>query len=145
MVLRFLIFSSLAALVNLSTGYILYGILGFDTALTYPASVATAFVAGMGVSFILNRKHTFGPSGRPAQEEICDFVIVSLGGIALTTGLAHGFLNLLKSAEPALGGAVPLEAMAHLMAVGLTAFYSFLAHKHFSFRRPRLTFTPGKG
>lgn len=135
MILKFLIFSGLAACVNILTGFVLYGLLGLDTGVEYAASVAAAFVAGMGVSFVLNRAHTFGPSGRPPQEELRDFFIVSIGGLILTTLLAQLFLSWLSGVGPMVRGLVTPPAVSHVLAVGVTAFYSFLAHKHFSFRR----------
>ncbi|MDU8928285.1 GtrA family protein [Alisedimentitalea sp. MJ-SS2] len=135
MFFRFLIFSGLAAAVNLATGVLLYGYLGFNDSFGYAASVAIAFIAGMGVSFTLNRAYTYDSSGRPPQEELRDFFLVSLGGLALTTALAHLFLNGLRVQFTVMSLPVSLELAAHVMAVAVTAFYSFFAHKHFSFRR----------
>ena len=90
----------------------------------------------MGVSFFLNRRFTFEPSGRSMRSEAPDFLLVSIGGLGLTTGLAVGFATTL----PRLFGqdlvfGVPIETASHVAAVGLTAIYSFLAHKYISFRR----------
>ncbi|MBJ3763665.1 GtrA family protein [Maribius pontilimi] len=137
MVLRFLCFSGCAALVNLVTGYLLYGVLGLDASFEYAVSVAIAFVAGMGVSFVLNRAYTFDASGRAAQDELRDFFLVSLGGLLLTTLLAQAIWSGLRVTSLAEGAPVPTQSLAHVAAVGLTAFYSFFAHKHISFRRAR--------
>ena len=135
---RFLLCSGLAAAVNLAVGYVLYGILGMSGTLTFPLSVAIAFASGMGVSFALNRRFTYPSSGRPPRQELRDFLGVSLVGLALTTGiaflldqLAHDGLARIATALP---GAVLPETLAHVVAVGLTAIYSFLAHKFISFR-----------
>lgn len=138
MFFKFLLCSGLAAVVNLATGVLLYGVLGFNGPLGYPISVALAFVMGMGVSFVLNRAYTYEASGRHPKEELRDFFIVSLFGLGLTTLMAHVFLIGLKwfwadfRALP-----VAPEAMAHVMAVGFTAFYSFFAHRYVSFRSAR--------
>lgn len=134
MFFRFLLFSGLAACVNFFVGYGLYDLLGFDDPVGYTASVGIAFVCGMGVSFTLNRAYTYAPSGRPPSHEFRDFFFVSLGGLILTTVLAHVFLAILRATIGAMPVNVSLEATAHLCAIGLTAFYSFFAHKHFSFR-----------
>lgn len=127
---RFLLCSGLAAAVNLGMGYLLYAGAGLAEGWQYAASVALAFLSGMGVSFVLNRRYTFEPSGRVTRAEAADFFVVSVGGLALTTLLAQG----LRLHMPALHPHLPPEALAHLGAVGLTAIYSFFAHKHVSFR-----------
>ena len=96
----FLVCSGLAALVNVCVGYLLYGVMGFSSPALYALSVAAAFLSGMGVSFFLNRRYTFEPSGRSMRSEAPDFLLVSLGGLGLTTGLAVGFAASL----PALFG-----------------------------------------
>ncbi len=132
----FLVCSGLAALVNVCVGYLLYGVMGFSSPALYALSVAAAFLSGMGVSFFLNRRYTFEPSGRSMRSEAPDFLLVSLGGLGLTTGLAVGFAASLPAlfGQEALFG-IPVETVSHIAAVGLTAIYSFLAHKYISFRR----------
>lgn len=135
MFLRFLFCSGLAAAVNLAAGYLFYGVLGFNGPLGYLVSVALAFVMGMGVSFVQNRAYTYDPSGRHPKEELRDFFLVSFVGLALTTLMAHLFLTGLKwlGAE-AWSLPIRTETAAHIMAVGFTAFYSFFAPLHVSFR-----------
>lgn len=130
---RFLLCSGLAAAVNLAVGYLLYAGLGYSEGWQYGLSVAFAFLSGMGVSFILNRRFTFEPSGRLTRSEAIDFFAVSVGGLAITTTLAQ----YLRAHMPALDPHLPPEALAHVGAVGLTAIYSFLAHKYVSFRHAR--------
>lgn len=135
---RFLLCSGLAAVVNLAVGYLLYGLLGLNGPIGFPVSVALAFASGMGVSFVLNRRYTYPTSGRPASQELRDFFGVSLVGLALTTGVAF-LLNynahaILVSVADSLPGTILPETLAHLVAVGMTAIYSFLAHKLISFR-----------
>lgn len=135
---RFLLCSGLAALVNLIVGYFLYGILGFDHGIGFALSVAAAFISGMGVSFVLNRRFTYATSGRPKKFEMRDFLGVSVVGLGLTTGLAYTLdvtaHKPLEEVSSALPGAILPETLAHIAAVGLTAIYSFFAHKLISFR-----------
>ena len=134
----FLICSGIAALVNIAVGFLLYGMAGLDGPVLYPLSVAIAFLSGMGVSFVLNRRYTYPPSGRSPRAELPDFLAVSMGGLMLTTALSYLFLTYGAAAVVRLSlGLLPPESAAHVAAVGLTAFYSFLAHKHISFRRAR--------
>ncbi|MBD3666199.1 GtrA family protein [Sulfitobacter aestuariivivens] len=132
----FLVCSGIAALVNIAVGYLLYGYGGLDSPALYAFSVATAFLAGMVVSFILNRRFTYAPSGRRAASELPDFLMVSIGGLLLTTGLSFVFFTYGGAALERLTMSIlPPETSAHMSAIGLTALYSFLAHKHVSFRR----------
>ena len=139
MIFSFLICSGTAALVNIATGQLLYGLLGLSEGWQYSFSVAVAFFMGMVVSFALNRKYTFKPSGRKIRMEGTDFLLVSLGGLLLTTGIAQllyfhtGFASL--SIFRVLPVSVTPETLAHVAAVGCTAIYSFTAHKYISFRR----------
>lgn len=137
---RFIIFSGFASAVNLAVGYVLYGIMGLNDGRAYALAVSLAFAAGMGVSFVLNRRYTYPASGRPVATELCDFLLVSLGGMTLTTSVAWA-LN--KYAHTVIvwvtEGFILPEAVAHICAVGLTAFYSFFAHKLVSFRAQQQT------
>ncbi|QGY00196.1 GtrA family protein [Roseovarius faecimaris] len=132
----FLVCSGCAAAVNICVGFVLYGLLGLDGFITYPISVALAFLAGMSVSFVLNRRFTYPPSGRTRRQELADFTGVSVIGLLLTTGMAHLLRWGATDTLEAIGSGVLMpETMAHVIAVGLTAIYSFLAHKYVSFRR----------
>ncbi len=138
----FLLCSGLAALVNIAVGYLLYGMAGLNGTFGYPVSVALAFISGMGVSFVLNRRFTYPPSGRARQREMMDFFAVSVIGLTLTTVIAQalhlGMPEMLAQVTPA--GVLP-ETLAHIAAVGITAIYSFIAHKYVSFRRGTADFS----
>lgn len=132
----FLLCSGCAAFVNLAVGYFLYAQAGFDGVFSYPVSVAIAFVSGMGVSYLLNRRFTYPPSGRSRRDEMLDFLFVSLFGLLITTSLAQLFRVQIGSwITPDLPAGLTAESLAHIGAVGLTALYSFFAHKLISFRK----------
>ena len=137
-IIKFLGNSGLAALVNILTGHFLYGVLGLSVGWQYSFSVATAFLVGMVVSYTLNRRFTFEPSGRRKRRELPDFLLVSLGGLAITTSLAQylfsHYAGQLSTFGAGTGVPIGPETLAHIIAVGLGSFYSFTAHKYFSFR-----------
>ncbi|OSQ44335.1 GtrA family protein [Marivita geojedonensis] len=137
--IRFLIFSGSAALVNFLTGQLLYGVFGLIDGTQYAISVATAFLLGMLVSYTLHRRFTFPPSGRRRREEIRVFFFVSIGGLLLTTSIAQSLFTGAAGALTTVSRHLPVqlqpETLAHLVAIGLTAFYSFFAHRDLSFRR----------
>ncbi len=137
---RFLVFSGVAALTNMGVGYLLYEMVGLKRAWKYGLSVALAFLAGMAVSFILNRRFTFPASGRPVQRDVVTFAIVSLGGLSLTVALAYVFrvtLVPILLSTPFVAGHMPralsCEMLSHYSAIFSVTLYSFAFHKLFSF------------
>jgi len=137
---RFVVFSGIAALTNLGVGYLLYQSAGLNQHWLYGLSVSVAFLAGMAVSFILNRSFTFDPSGRPVQHEMRTFFIVSLGGLLLTVALTYllrsavfAALVSLTSLADLMPAALTPDLIGHFAAVGCVGFYSFACHKLFSF------------
>lgn len=131
----FILCSGIAAGVNIAVGYLLYDMAGFSSPVGYALSVVIAFVSGMGVSFALNRRHTFARTERHVGSEMQSFLVVSLGGVCLTTLLSLVFLKMGYNVFQAIGGSlVSAHTQAHVLAVGLTAIYSFLGHKYVSFR-----------
>ena len=139
-VTRFLLFSGLAAAVNIGSGYLLYTLAGFKEGWRYGVSVGLAFLLGVGVSFLFNRRFTFASSGRRLEAELRTFFLVSIGGLLLTVTLSHLLRDvllpwLLEASIPILitRADINLDLAGHVAAVGLVAFYSFVAHKLFSF------------
>ncbi|MDU8913264.1 GtrA family protein [Aestuariicoccus sp. MJ-SS9] len=132
----FILCSGFAALVNLAIGYLLYGIGGLNGVFGYTFSVSCAFLSGMGVSFVLNRRFTFDATDRAARTQLPDFLAVSIGGLMLTAGLSNllVYSHLLVLPLPK-AITVAEETTAHSVAVGLTAIYSYFAHKYVSFRK----------
>jgi putative flippase GtrA len=89
-----------------------------------PAALA-GYVAGGVVSYLLNRRHTYA-SDRPHVEATWRFAIVAVIGFGLTWA---GMAILVR------GLAVPYLA-AQLVTTGIVLFWSFLAHKFWTFREP---------
>jgi putative flippase GtrA len=89
-----------------------------------PAALA-GYVAGGIVSYLLNRRHTYA-SDRPHVEATWRFAIVAVIGFGLTWA---GMAILVR------GLAVPYLA-AQLVTTGIVLFWSFLAHKFWTFREP---------
>jgi len=139
--LRYVVCSGLAAAANFLAGNLLYNFAGWDGAWSYKLAVMLGFCTGMAVSYGLNRAFTFDRSGRRMHQEVRTFVVVSLGGLALTVLLAAG---LRAYVTPGLVAALPTdgaigrfagdpEATSHFIAIGLVTFYSFTFHRLFTF------------
>lgn len=138
---RYIVCSGLAAVANFVVGNVLYNLAGWDGAWSYKLAVMLGFVAGMAVSYLLNRAFTFDRSGRRLHQEIRTFTVVSLGGLVLTVLIAAGLrASLMPVLLPALRAEGPLgrlaadpEAASHFLAIGLVTFYSFTCHRLFTF------------
>lgn len=81
------------------------------------------YVAGGVVSYLLNRRLTYA-SDRPHGEAGWRFAIVAVVGFVLTGALMHVFTDWL--------GAPYLPAQ--IATTGIVLFWSFLAHKLWTFR-----------
>jgi putative flippase GtrA len=83
------------------------------------------YVAGGLVSYALNRRHTFA-SGRPHEEALWRFAIVAGVGFCITYVFMHLFVE--RFGAPYLP--------AQVVTTGLVMFWSFAAHKFWTFGRP---------
>lgn len=100
----------------------LIGLVESGLATAVPATLA-GYVAGGLVSYGLNRRHTF-TSARPHQEALWRFVAVAGVGFCLTYLFMHVFVERL--------GLPYLPAQ--LVTTGIVTFWSFTAHKLWTFR-----------
>jgi putative flippase GtrA len=89
------------------------------------AAALAGYVGGGVVSYLLNRRHTYA-SARSHAEAGWRFVVVAVIGFGLTWG---GMAVLVR------GLGVPYLA-AQLVTTGVVLFWSFLAHKFWTFREP---------
>ncbi len=87
-----------------------------------PATLA-GYIAGGIVSYLLNRHHTF-KTGRPHEEASWRFVLVAGVGFGLTYLFMQLFAQTLL--WPYL--------LAQLVTTGIVMFWSFAAHKFWTFR-----------
>jgi putative flippase GtrA len=87
-----------------------------------PATLA-GYVAGGVVSYAMNRRLTYR-SDRPHREATWRFALVAGVGFLLTWGFMHAFTRWL--------GAPYLPAQ--LVTTGIVLFWSFVAHKLWTFR-----------
>jgi len=126
-IIVFGILSGLAALVNIGSRIILSQFISFQIA------VSGAYLFGMTLNFILNKRFTFPDGPRKTIAELRTFSCIALVGLLLTNILAAGCLVLFSQLFSA---SLPtIETMAHTTAVGLVGVYSFLGHKYFSYRQ----------
>lgn len=133
--LMFILFGGSAAVVNLASGVLLYG--RGDNLLPYWAAVTIAAMTGLLVNFFLNYFFNFRYRGRSAVGQLSTFCAVAFVGIALTAMMAVFFRDLIGLGRgvtailTAMG--VSPDFVAHLLSVGVVTFYSYAAHRYFTF------------
>lgn len=137
---RFLICSGAAAATNFAAGSILIHGAGLTSGLGYPVAIATGYVLGMVVNFLLNRRYTFSGSARTRLEQGRTFVVVALSGLALTSlvaALSRALLRAaLKGADTTalpFGHFLTAETLGQIVAISAISIYSFAGHKYLTF------------
>jgi energy-coupling factor transport system substrate-specific component len=103
-------------------------------AMPYFAAVAVAYGIGMVAGFALYSRFVFPRSSRRQSAQIGWFVAVNTVGLAQVVALTF----LLRGyALPWAGFAGPhADAVAHGMAIGVSAVTSYFGHRSLTFRRP---------
>jgi putative flippase GtrA len=121
----FLLVGGTAAAVNLGSRVVYSLWLGFSWAVIF------AYVSGMLTAFLLDRQFVFKKGKHSLRRSALYFVLVNLAGMAQTWGVS---MWLAGSLLPSLGLTQNVEALAHLVGVGVPAFTSFLGHRYLTFR-----------
>jgi putative flippase GtrA len=131
----YVIFGGTAALVNLETGWLLYG--PATDRLPYWLATGAAAAAGLITNFSLNYLYNFKFRDRSALGQFITFAIVSGLGVFLTAGLATAFravlYRLVGSELDVHLLVIRTDFAAHVAAVGALVLYSYPAHKTISF------------
>lgn len=131
--LAFLVAGGIASVVNLACGFALYS----ATPLPYTLCVFLGALSGLVVNFLLNYFFIFKYKGRDMFSQFQTFFAVALIGTMLTALLARLILAGLRwghvEALDLCGYRLSAEFLAHALSVGFVTFYSYLAHKFFSF------------
>jgi energy-coupling factor transport system substrate-specific component len=121
---RFLVAGGLAALVNWLVRF------PIELVVPYFAALLLATSIGMTCGFLLYRSWVFPGSTRSIADQIRDFVLVNLTGLATMLGIATIVRQLLFVVEigPVMAGAV-----AHALGIGAGAIVNYLGHRHLTF------------
>jgi putative flippase GtrA len=121
----FLVAGGLAALANILSRILL------DTAVTYEVAILLAYLVGVTVAFLLNKRFVFKAAPGASAGQYGRFLLVNVVAflqVWLVSVLLARFLF------PALGFHNHGETIAHVIGVLSPVVTSFLLHKHFSFR-----------
>jgi putative flippase GtrA len=136
--MRFVLCSGAAAMVNLVCGAALLAVLRPGTE-GYVVILASSYCIGMAVDFGLNRHFTFRTRLRAMGDEARTFIVVSLIGLGLTVLIGW----LARSAAHRLVDAVGLTATANVtyltnvsaqaFTIAVVGIYSFTSHRALTF------------
>ena len=124
----FVAIGGFAAGVNLLARIVLNTFMDFELA------VILAYPFGMTVAFLLNRKYVFAGEGGHAGGQYFRFFLVNLVALAQIWVVSVGLALWLF---PALGWTWHADIIAHGIGLASPIVTSYLAHKHFSFRRTK--------
>ena len=129
--IRFLVFGTLAALINWLARFPLSLFLPFEIA------VLGAYAVGMLSGFLLYRRYVFPASSRSLRSQAANFLLVNAVGavvvVVLAKVLSHHLLPLIFADRDLC------EAIGHGIAIGTSAATSFVGHKFLTFASPRQT------
>ena len=129
----FLVVGGIAAVANLGAGAFMR--LFSTSGPVYAASVLLGMAVGTVVSFLLNRRYTFGVSDEPVGPQAVRFAIAALGATILGLAIAEGAFALWQLAGSPWLSRRSAESVAHATAIGLNAVYGYLAMKFFALKR----------
>lgn len=126
--IRFVLVSGVAALINLGTRIF------FSFFVAYPTAIALAFCAGLSSAFVLNRMFVFDRPAIPLREQMLWFAAINL--LALVQTMAVSLL-LQYWALPGLGITWHSETIAHGVGIAVPIVSSYIGHRRLSFRSDR--------
>ncbi len=120
----FLFAGGTAALVNILSR------IAFNWLMPYEVAIVVAYLCGMTMAYLLNKRFVFTSSGRGVASEYMRFALVNLAAVAQVWIVSVGLARLVF---PAIGFIWHAETVAHVIGVTIPVFTSYLGHKHFSF------------
>ena len=135
-IVLYLVFGGLAAIANLAVGWLIYGA-RIAPGVPYWSATGAAATVGLLTNFGLNYWFNLKFYERSPLQQFGTFLCVSGFGVVLTAALStfiRAIIHQISGPEIRFGHSViHAEFAAHFIAVGLTLFYSYPAHKTISF------------
>ena len=99
--------------------------------LPYAVAIVLAYLVGMTVAFLLNRRYVFPDAANHTHHQIFWFAAVNLFALIQTLLVSLLFSEVLL---PKMGIAWHAEEIAHAFGIVTPIFSSFVGHKHLSFK-----------
>jgi putative flippase GtrA len=141
--LRFLLVGGFSALVNYFSGYFLRE--NFSRYLSFEASVATGFIIGAIMSFILNKIYTFGAHGEKTSIQLVKFLLIVITSTALASFLAFLCMKTFTLLNLQFGTKTFMESVARVLSIVGVTFYNFLTMKYLAFNKVNISPDEGAG
>lgn len=129
-VIRFLLAGGLAAACNFGSRFF------YSLFVDFSAAVVLAFMTGLTLGFLLNKRYVFTSSRNSIGAQITWFLFVNLLALAQTWGLSVYLADWLPQYlfEGNPSGVQWAEAVAHGAGVLLPVFTSYVGHRYLTFR-----------
>ena len=124
--LRFVLAGGLAAAANFLAR------IALSRWLPYAAAITLAYLVGMTVAFLLNRRYVFPQAANHTHHQVFWFCVVNAAALLQTLVVSLLFDEVLL---PCLGIRWHAQEIAHAVGIIVPVFTSFLGHKHLSFKR----------
>jgi putative flippase GtrA len=121
---RFLLSGGLAAVVNVTSRWLLSFVVNYELAVT------VAYLVGMITAFLLSRSFVFELSPAPVPRQLGRFTLVNVVAFAQVWFVSVGLARLVF---PSIGFTWHPETLAHTIGVVSPIVLSYLAHRSYSF------------
>ena len=123
--LRFTGAGAIAAVANIASR------VAFSRVFGYAVAVTAAYLVGMAVAFTLSRMFVFEGGSGTWKKELLRFSLVNAAAFLQVWVVS---LLLAQWLFPKIGFHWHAETSAHIIGVASPILFSYLGHKHFSFR-----------
>ena len=129
----------MAAAVNLVVGGVLYSGSPEESLAPYWLAVTVAGFFALMIGFLLNALMNFRAHDQKLSRQFKTYALIALSCIGITTVLAEASLVLMtnilaQNAYDVVGVVISLEFACHVFSIACVAVYSYMMHKHFTFR-----------
>ncbi len=128
-IVKFLIVGTFSATINFFSRML------FRSFFPYVVSVLFGYLSGTISSFLLNKNYTFKAFDESGSVQFGKYLIVTITSILLGMLIATYAVSIILSLELTIIPANYIESLGHLIAIGLTTIYNYLAIKFFCFRK----------
>lgn len=128
--LKFLMAGGVAAICNYGSRFL------YSTFADFATAVVLAYLTGLTVAFLLNRRYVFTRSRNTLYQQISYFLAVNILALAQTWIVSVYLARFLLGEVAFFDGDKKAwaEAVAHAVGVALPVFTSYAGHKYLSFR-----------
>ena len=138
-IIRFIIVGVVNTSLDFGVLNLLVIVTGIETGIGVGVLNSVAFVVAVTNSYFMNKYWTFGIQGEAAKTtEISKFLMVSLIGLGINSGIVYGVTNFITPPFAQIGP-VSWINISKLVATGVSLVWNFIGYKFFVFKKAGLT------